>query len=89
MFLEQRDNVIKEFKKFGKDKEIQDKLKRIKMRIIFGGNFSIKWFLPFSEGGKRYLYYYLRHKKVELYLKQKELNGNDNSNNNDIREKEV
>ena len=91
MFLEQRDNVIKEFKKFGKDKEIQDKLKRLKMRIIFGGNFSIKWFLPFAEGGKRYLYYYLRHKKVELYLKQKELNGNekngDNSNGNDIREK--
>ena len=44
--------------------------------------------MPFAEGGKRYLYYYLRHKKVELYLKQKELNGNDNSNGNDIREKE-
>ena len=91
MLVEQRDNVIKEFKKFGTDKEIQNKLMKMKMRIIFGGQFSIKWFFPFVEGGKRYLYYYLRQKKIELYLQQKEQkninkknkykNGKDNDDN--------
>ena len=91
MLVEQRDNVIKEFKKFGTDKEIQNKLMKMKMRIIFGGRFSIKWFFPFVEGGKRFLYYYLRQKKIELYLQQKEQkninkknkykNGKDNDDN--------
>ena len=71
MFIEQRDNVIKEFKKFGKDKEIQKKMIRMKMRIIFGRNFSIKWFSPFHEGGKRFIYFFLRQKKIELFLKNK------------------
>ena len=97
MLIEQRDNVINEFKIFKKDKEIQNKLIKMKMRIIFGGNFSIKWFFPFTEGGKRYLFFYLRHKKMELYLNRKEsndLNTNVNNNNdnnddsNNIKEKE-
>ena len=78
MFWEQRDNVIKEFKKFGKDKEIQKKLMGMKMRIIFGGNISIKWFFPFSEGGKKFLYYYLRNKKMELYMEQKRRKNKEN-----------
>ena len=87
MFIEQRDNVKNEFKKFGKDKEIQKKLMKLKMRIIFGGKFSIKWFLPFIEGGKRYLYFYLRLKKMESYMKQKESNElNENVNNNDNKD---
>ena len=78
MFWEQRDNVIKEFKKFGKDKDIQRKLMGMKMRIIFGGNISIKWFFPFSEGGKKFLYYYLRNKKMELYMEQKRRKNKEN-----------
>ena len=74
MVIEQRDNVKKEFRKYRKDKEIQKKMMKIKMRIIFGRNFSIKWFLPFFEGGKRYIYFYLRQKKIEYYLKQQESN---------------
>ena len=88
MAAEQRDNVKKEFKKYWKDKEIQKQMIKIKMRIIFGRNFSFKWFLPFYEGGKRYIYFFLRQKKMELYLKQKELKRkevkeNINDNNND------
>ena len=88
MAVEQRDNVKKEFKKYWKDKEIQKRMIKIKMRIIFGRNFSFKWFLPFYEGGKRYIYFFLRQKKMELYLKQKELKrkevkDNVNDNNND------
>ena len=82
MFWEQRDNVIKEFKKFGKDKEIQKKLMGMKMRIIFGGNISIKWFFPFSEGGKKFLYYYLRNKKMELYMEQKRRKNMENTSEN-------
>jgi hypothetical protein len=88
MAAEQRDSVKKEFKKYWKDKEIQKQMIKIKMRIIFGRNFSFKWFLPFYEGGKRYIYFFLRQKKMELYLKQKELKRkevkeNVNDNNND------
>jgi len=74
MIIEQRDNVIKEFKAFNKDKIIKDKLIRIKMRIIFGEKFSFKWFLPFYEGGKRQLFFFIREKKYQLYqqkLKEK------------------
>ena len=72
MLIEQRDNVIKEFKKFGKDKELQKKMIKMKMRIIFGRKFSIKWFSPFHEGGKKFIYFFLRQKKMELYLQLKE-----------------
>ena len=44
----------------------------IKMRIIFGGKFSIKWFLPFYEGGKRYILFYIKQKKIELYQMKKD-----------------
>ena len=75
MVIEQRDNILKEFKKFNKNKENKRKLMGIKMRIIFGGEFSFKWFLPFYEGGKRQLFYFIRKKKYEMHqlkLKKKE-----------------
>ena len=72
MVIEQRDNVVKEFRKYRKDKEIRRKMMKIKMRIIFGSSYSLKWFLPFFEGGKRYIYFYLRQKKLDFYLEQKE-----------------
>ena len=88
MVWEQRDDVIKEFRKFGKDREIQKKLMGMKMRIIFGGKFNIKWFLPFYEGGKRYLYQYLSQKKVEFYLKKKEAKeNNDKDDNSEVKNK--
>ena len=72
MLIEQRDNVKKEFKKFRKDIDIRRKMMGIKMRIIFGGKFSIKWFLPFYEGGKRYILFYIKQKKIELYQMKKD-----------------
>lgn len=77
MTMEQRDNVLKEFARYNKNKEKKRKLMGIKMRIIFGGEFSFKWFLPFYEGGKRQLFYFIRKKKYEMYqqkLKEKQNN---------------
>ena len=86
MIIEQRDNVVREFRKYRKDKEMRRKMMKIKMRIIFGRNYSIKWFLPFFEGGKRYIYYYLTQKKLEYYLKQKE-KKEESENENNIQNK--
>ena len=86
MVLEQRDNMFKEFKKYKDDKENQRKLMGIKMRIIFGGKFSFKWFSPFHEGGKRQLFYFIRKKKYEMHqqrLKEKEKENNNNETNNE------
>ena len=47
---DERKDLIKEFKNYGEEKE---NLLRLKMRIIFGGNLSLKWFLPCFKGGKR------------------------------------
>ena len=88
MVMEQRDNVLKEFKKY-KNVENKKKLMRIKMRIIFGGEFSFKWLLPFYEGGKRQLFYFIRKKKYEMHQqKQKEKNKEIINENNNINEKE-
>lgn len=79
MVIEQRDNVLKEFKKYKVDKEDKKKLLKLKMRIIFGGEFSIKWFLPFYEGGKRQILYFIRKKKYEMYQeKSKKENKTEN-----------
>ena len=49
----------------------------LKMRIIFGGEFSFKWFLPFYEGGKRQIFYFIRKKKYEMHQqKLKEMQNN-------------
>ena len=86
MVIEQRDNVLKEFKIYDYDKQNKNKLMGIKMRIIFGGEFSFKWFSPFHEGGKRQLFYFIRKKKYEIHqqrLKEKEKNKNEIKNEND------
>ena len=86
MVIEQRDNMYKEFKKYDEDKDNKKKLIGIKMRIIFGGEFSFRWFSPFHEGGKRQLYYFIRKKKYEIHqqrLKKKEQNKNEIKNEND------
>ena len=86
MVIEQRDNIYKEFKKYDDDKDNKTKLMGIKMRIIFGGEFSFKWFSPFHEGGKRQLFYFIRKKKYEIHqqrLKEKEQNKNEMKNKND------
>ena len=98
MVIEQRDNVLKEFKNYNKNNENKRKLMGIKMRIIFGGEFSFKWFLPFYEGGKRQLFYFIRKKKYEMYqqrLKKEENNKEiikDKDNNfekgKEVKEKE-
>ena len=94
MVIEQRDNVLKEFKIYDYDKQNKNKLMGIKMRIIFGGNFSLKWFSPFYEGGKRKLFYFIRKKRHEIYkqiLKEKEEEKNiktiKNDNDNETLEK--
>jgi hypothetical protein len=74
MIAEQRSNVVKEFKWLKNDFDNKDRLMGIKMRIIFGGEFSYKWFLPFYEGGKRQLFYFIRKKKYEMFhQKQKKV----------------
>ena len=89
MVIEQRDNVLKEFRKYYKDNNNKRKLMGIKMRIIFGGEFSFKWFLPFYEGGKRQLFYFIRKKKYEMHQQKlkKEENNKEIKNNNEIYEK--
>ena len=47
---DERKELLKEFKNYGDEKE---NLLKLKMRIIFGGNLSLKWFLPCFKGGKR------------------------------------
>ena len=95
MIFEQRDNVLKEFKMYNKDKDTKKKLMGLRMRIIFGGQFCYKWLLPFYEGGKRQLFYFIRKKKYELYqkrLKEEELKKNKEEikdNQNMEKEKEL
>ena len=85
MIIEQRDNMYKEFQKYNEDKENRKKLIGIKMRIIFGGNFSFKWFSPFHEGGKRQLFYFIRKKKYEMH--QQRLKIKQEQNMNEIKNK--
>ncbi len=88
MIIEQRDNVLKEFKRFNKDKEIKKKMMGIKMRIIFGGEFSYKWFLPFFEGGKRQLLFFIRKKKYEMYQRKKNGKNKEIKNIEKVKNKE-
>jgi len=49
MLKDERNQIIKEFEGYGNE---QKKLMKLKMRIIFGGNFSPLWFFPCFKGGK-------------------------------------
>ena len=51
LIKDERNELLKKFKNYGE--EIGN-LCKLKMRIIFGGNFSLKWFLPCFRGGKRF-----------------------------------
>jgi hypothetical protein len=68
LLTDERKAVIKEFRHYGKEK---NKLMRAKMQIIFGGNFSIKWFLPCFEGGKKSVFSFLKKKNEGDNLKNK------------------
>ena len=87
LVFEQRDNVLREFKMYDKNKEIKKILMGLKMRIIFGGDFSFKWFMPFYEGGQRHLYFFIRKKKLELYQKSKQAKNKEIKNDNEEIEK--
>ena len=91
MVIEQRDNVLKEFNLYNNNKDKKRKLMGIKMRIIFGGEFNYKWFLPFYEGGKRQIFYFIRKKKYEINMKnkmEKDKNSNEMNNNDKIPKNE-
>ena len=60
LLSDERKAVIKEFKRYGKEK---NKLMKLKMRLIFGGNFSLKWFFPCFAGGKKHVFSFLKNKK--------------------------
>ena len=47
-------------------------------QIVFGGNFSYKWFLPFYPGGKRYLFKNLCKNLKSMDDKQQKNHINDN-----------
>ena len=49
LIRDERENVLKEFICYGDERK---KLLKLKMGIIFGGKFSLKWFFPCFKGGK-------------------------------------
>ena len=87
LVFEQRDNVLKEFQMYNKDIVKKKKLMGIKMKIIFGGEFSYKWFLPFYEGGLRKVLYFIKQKKSEMNQQRNKENDN-KGNNKEIYDKE-
>ena len=68
LIKEERKELLKEFKNYGEEIE---NLCKLKMRIIFGGNFSLKWFLPCFRGGKRYFNSVVNKNKKEKKSKSK------------------
>ena len=49
LLRDERKEVIKEFRDYRNEKK---NLMKLKMRVIFGGKFSLKWFFPCFKGGK-------------------------------------
>ena len=68
LLSDERESVIKEFKHYGKEK---NKLIKLKMQIIFGSNFSLKWFFPCFKGGKKNVFSFLTKKNASDALKDK------------------
>ena len=68
LILDERLSVIKEFKHYGKEKY---NLMRLKMRIIFGGRFSLKWLFPCFTGGNKSVFSYLKKKKDDDFKSKK------------------
>ena len=73
LLSDERESVIKEFKKFGNERKI---LMKLKMRLIFGGNFSLKWFFPCFKGGKKGVFVFLKKKKMDDFKEKKFKNIN-------------
>ena len=69
-FTEFKNQVIKEFEGYGNE---QKKLMKLKMRIIFGGNFSPLWFFPCFKGGKINYNSIVGQKKKENTNKRKKI----------------
>ena len=44
---------------------------RLKMRIIFGGRFSLKWLFPCFTGGNKSVFSYLKKKKDDDFKSKK------------------
>ena len=68
LLSDERENVLKEFRHFGKE---SNKLMRLKMRLIFGCNFSLKWLFPCFPGGKKDIFSFLKKKNDEEFKSKK------------------
>ena len=68
LLFEERKIVLKEFQNYGNEK---NKLMKLKMRLIFGGNFSLKWFCPCFSGGKKHVFSFLKKKNKDYFKSKK------------------
>jgi len=68
LLSEERQIVLKEFQNYGNEK---NKLMKLKMRLIFGGNFSLKWFFPCFSGGKKHVFTFLKKKNKDYFKSKK------------------
>ena len=68
LLCDERESVLKEFRHFSKEK---NKLMKLKMNLIFGGNFSLKWFFPCFSGGKKNVFSFLKKSNKDDYKSKK------------------
>ena len=68
LLQDERKDVIKEFKDYKNEKK---NLMKLKMRIIFGGKFSLKWFFPCFKGAKINFNSFTHKNKKEMKHKNK------------------
>ena len=68
LLSDERKTMLKEFKNYGEEKSA---LMKLKMRLIFSGNFSLKWFFPFFAGGKKYAFSFLKKKNKDNFKSKK------------------
>ena len=65
---DERKSVIKEFQHYGSERV---QLMKLRMRIIFGGSFSMKWFFPCFMGGNKKVFNYLMKKREDDFKSKK------------------
>ena len=68
LLSDERNIILKEFKHYGKEK---NQLMKLKMRIIFGGNFSLKWFFPCFSGGRKNVFSFLKKTNTDDFKSKK------------------
>lgn len=68
LLSDERKSILKEFKHYGKEK---NQLMKLKMRIIFGGNFSLKWFFPCFSGGRKNVFSFLKKSNIDDFNSKK------------------